>query len=278
MCIGANRYKKLSEGLELLWERCDPAGFWAALRRNNLRTEGQIAEDIIRAHSDVRTLVDSTLGAPCESSDQVARSYDTVSRELRSVHLPDTERRIVDDVLKRNLYTGYGTHHEHSVLAYMRDTLGIECHEDPTFYKLQAGTCVGPWGSLPWYVGGKIDAIDPQRTLLIEIKNRVNRLFHRVPFYEQVQVQTYMHLLDVDRGVLVECLNTGQLEVNVMPVRRDRRLWDQDIMPKLQAFVDLLARIIHDPADQDRYLQSPRRCALVRQHIEARAQCQLDHG
>ena len=121
----------------------------------------------------------------------VAERLRYVSQEwVRSGRLdPSHASALVDDVLKRNLYTTYGNQQEPEVLRYVRTSLGIACHQDHVFYKQQQGTCDGEWGSVPWYVGGKIDAIDDQRTLLIEIKNRVNRLFYRIPFYEQVQVQ-----------------------------------------------------------------------------------------
>lgn len=285
MCIGANKHKKISEALELTWQRVDPASFHEAMRRNGLKTEDELAADIIRTHSEVRDLVDLTLSGPCESSDEVAQQYDTVAKELRTVTMPDADRRLVDDVLKRNLYTSYGNFHEHHVLNYVRDTLGIQCREDPVFYKLQQGTCESAWGKFPWHVGGKIDAIDDNRTLLIEVKNRVNRLFFRVPFYEQVQVQTYLHLLDLEHAVLVECLKTRGPEadrdarhitptsppaattVNVIPIHRDLRLWNQEIVPKLEGFVSFLVHIIHDTGLQDLYLQSKKRSALITAHV-----------
>lgn len=268
MCIGANRHKKISEALELMWQRCDPASYRAALRRNDAHTEDEIAQALIQSSSEVRDLVDLTLRAPCESSDQVAKNYEDVARDLAAVPLEDEERRVVDDLLKRNLYTSYGNQHETSALEYVRSRLGIDCREDPTFYKTLAGTCSGAWGSQPWHVGGKIDAIDADHTMVIEVKNRVNRLFRRVPFYEQVQVQAYMHLLDLDRAVLVECLKSeGDTVVNVIPIRRDQELWQRDIMPKLRGFVDFLVRVLHDPALQDRYLTSKRRSAMITAHV-----------
>lgn len=287
MCIGANKHKKISEALEIMWQRVAPAGFEAAMRRNNVKTEDEVAADIIRNNAEVKELVDLTLATPCQSSDQVAEQYTSVAKELRSVPLPEEERKLVDDVLKRNLYTSYGNLHEHSVLHYVRDNLGIQCHEDPTFYKLHQGTAEGAWGGFPWYVGGKIDAINDQRTLLIEIKNRVNRLFYRVPFYEQVQVQAYLHLLDLERAVLIECLKTrtkpgGEEDfqhpppdrdagpcttINVIQIKRDRDLWHREIVPKLSGFVDFLGRIMSDEGLQDRYLQSRRRSAMVTSHI-----------
>lgn len=268
MCIGANRHKKISEAMELMWQRVDSQGFRAALRRNKLKTEDEITEDIIKTHAEVRELVDLTLKTPCESSDEVARQYGSVARELRAVPLPEEERRLVDDVLKRNLYTTYGNVHETRALAHIRTHLGIACETDPKFYKAQQGVCVGPWGQLPWYVGGKIDAIDQDRTLLIEIKNRVNRLFNRVPYYERVQVQAYLELLDLPRGILVECLKTegpdrDDVSVNVIDIQRDRDMWALDIVPKLQGFVCVLAHLLSDTSLQDRYLLSKRRSAMI---------------
>lgn len=315
MCIGANKHKKINEALEMMWQRVDHTGFWAAMKRNRLKTESELADDIIATHQEIKQLVQSTLAEPCDSSDQVALKYHEVAKELQAVKLHDEERRLVDDVLKKNLYTAYGNVQETNVLNYIRTRLGIECQEDPTFYKREHGVCSGPWGDLPWFVGGKIDAIDRDRTLLIEIKNRVNRLFHRVPFYEQVQVQTYLELLGLHRGVLVECLKTDPtkadptkadpakadpakadptkadpakprnasdrdpdgdhpsdrdpdgLFVNVIHVQRDRHLWNKEIVPKLRGFVDFLARILHDPCLQDRYLQSRRRSAMITTHV-----------
>lgn len=296
MCIGANRHKKVGDALELMWQRIDPAGFRAALKRNDVKTDEELADKIIREHSEVQQLVELTLTAACDSSDVVAKQYDCVARDLKAVHLPEEDHRLVEDVLKRNLYTSYGNKNEQYVLDYIRANLGIRCREDPAFYKKQQGVCRGPWGSFPWYVGGKIDAIDEERTLLIEIKNRVNRLFFKVPFYEQVQVQAYLELLGLDTGVLVECLKTqahggrggpaagggagphrdpaaaGQAgqptaTINVIPIKRDRPLWTKDIVPKLHAFVDFLARILHDTAFQDRYLSSKRRSAMITAHI-----------
>jgi hypothetical protein len=283
MCIGANKHKKISEAVDLLWHRCDAPSFRAAMRRNRLKTEDELTDDIISSNADVKQLVDLTLTAPCDSSDQVAKQYDSVTKGLRSVPLPDEDRKLVDDLLKRNLYTHYGNVHESKVLQYVRDTLGIPCREDPTFYKVQQGVCEGPWGSFPWYVGGKIDAIDEDRTLLIEIKNRVNRLFYRTPFYEQIQVQAYLHLLGLEQGILVECLKSSgrvdrecapgprpdaaEVAVNVIPVKRDRDLWERDVVPKLRGFVDFLARLMHDTALQDRYLHSKRRSAMVTAYI-----------
>ena len=48
-----------------------------------------------------------------------------------------------------------------------------------------------------WSLGGRIDGINEEKTL-IEIKNRVRRLFYKLRDYEKVQVFAYMYILGVD--------------------------------------------------------------------------------
>ena len=71
---------------------------------------------------------------------------------------------------------------------------------------------------------------------------------------------------DADAGDLLAA-DAGELNVNVIPVRRDRELWQHEIVPKLEGFVDFLARLLDDPGLQDRYLQSKRRSAMVTAHV-----------
>lgn len=279
VCIGANRHKKANEALEAMWQRLAPHSFFDALRRNGVKTQDDLANELIRKSDLVRQLVDRSMRA-CESSAQVAASYESAARELQAAGaagaLRTADVRLADDVVKRNLYTAYGNAQEHRTLRYVRDTLGIDCRPDPTFYKKQCGVTAG---GVPWFVGGKIDAITTDRSTVIEIKSRVNRLFHRVPFYETVQVQTYLELLGVEQGALVECLSAAAAaaaataaaaadadegpQVNMVCFTRDRDLWTREIVPKLQGFVDFLESLLGDRALQDRYLQSPKRNLLV---------------
>ncbi len=55
--------------------------------------------------------------------------------------------------------------------------------------------------------------------------------------------------------------------VNIIHVRRDRDLWVREIVPKLHGFVDFLARLLHEPGLQDRYLQSKRRSSMITSHV-----------
>jgi hypothetical protein len=263
MCIGANRHKKVSDAVMLMWQRICPAGFREAMRRNNLKTDEDALQDLLDRHGEVRALVDKSMTAAATSA-EVAAVYTGAASELDHLAhagLGEAQRQLVDAALRKNLYTAYGTQAESEMLRHIRDVMCIPCHADPAFYKLRMGEVDG----VPWYVGGKIDALSDDGHLLIEIKNRVNRLFYRAPAYEAVQVQTYLELLDVHQGALIECFKAdgGGVQTNVIPIARDKAFWKHEVVPKLHKFVGFLVKLLRDPATQDAFLQSKRPSAMV---------------
>lgn len=275
-CIGENRHKKLCDAAEAFWERANSKSYRAAMVRNGITTDEEILCRAEHVHPEVSDML-RTAAKNVDSSTEVADKYASLASKFNDFadanRLDEETRRVVDDALRKTSYTTYGNARESHVFRYVRDAMGIDCVEDPTFYKIQAGTIRNAYGEFPWYIGGKIDGISSDRKLLIEIKNRVNRLFRKPPSYEIVQVQTYLQLLGIDRGVLVECMRTHtgdggtRQEVNAMPVIRDEKKWNEDIFPKLEGFVDFIVCLIHDHTLQDKFLKSKRRSAMISAHV-----------
>lgn len=264
-CIGCNRHKKPAEALEAMWERVAPGSYRDALRRTGCTTEADRVQALIDQDAAVRTMItESTLG--CADSYDVASKYDAAVREIAKMNIPPEDRKIVDATIKRNLYTNYGTASEHHALTKIRETLGINAKTDDTFYKMHVADVDG----VSLWVGGKIDAITEDRSLVIEIKNRIRRLFYKVPFYEIIQLQTYLQLLDVSRGAVVECLTVpGDSLINVVPVRRDKDLWNDVIIPKMKAFVRVFLELLTDHAFQDAFLLSTKKAVMVQIRLKA---------
>ena len=262
-CIGSNRHRKVSDAMMTMWQRISPTGFRDALARNNMKTDEDHVHDLVQNHPDVRALVDKSLGNTLETSSEVAAWYSGAIQDVQGLcgDMAEADRLLVEAAVRKNVFTAYGTRAEPEMLTHIRDVLDIPCHADPAFYKERMGDVDG----VPWFVGGRVDAVSDDGKLLIEIKNRVNRLFYRAPAYESVQVQTYLHLLNLEHGVLVECLKSddGDIATNVMAVCRDDAFWDRDVRPKLQKFVSFLVRLLRDPMVQDSFLKSKRPSAMI---------------
>jgi hypothetical protein len=215
---------------------------------------------LVDSNEEIRGLVARSMHA-AGSSTEVAQRYQEAREDLGAIRgLGEDNRELVNAALRKNLYTSYGNRAEHEMLGHIREVMQIPCHADPTTYKKHMGDIDGT----PWYIGGQIDALADDGSAVIEIKNRVNHLFGRVPVYERLQVQTYLELLDLDRGLVVECLKEGHVvRTGVMCVPRDRDEWGATVVPVLREFVAFVLRLVGDPALQDEFLTSKRRNALM---------------
>lgn len=261
-CIGYNRHKKPWEAMESMWERVSPETYRDALRRTGSTTEAEMIEAMIQENTIVAEIIQAS-EAESRDSEDVATKYDAACTMIKHLNLSDDDQMIVDATVKRNLYTNYGTSSEHKALTKIQEHLGIEANPDDMFYKMQVGTVDG----VGVYVGGKIDAITADRKLVVEIKNRIRRLFHKVPFYEVIQLQTYLHLLQVERGMIVECLNATQEDVsmNIVPVSRDSHMWNHVLVPKMREYARVFIELLTSTEFQDQFLSSTpqRRNSLV---------------
>jgi len=264
-CIGCNRHKKPAEAMESMWERMAPESYRQALLRTGSTTEADRIQALLENDAYIRDVIDeSTL--LCGTSHDVATRYDAASKVISKLDMSSEDKKVIDATVKRNLYTNYGTASEHHALVKFRETLGINAVPDDTFYKMHIADVDG----VPLWIGGKIDAITEDRGLVIEIKNRIRRLFYKVPFYEIIQLQTYLHLLEVSRGAIVECLTMpGDSVINIVPIRRDKDLWTETIVPKMKAFTRVFLHLLTDNDFQDAFLLSSKKAAMIQSRINA---------
>ena len=281
-CIGENRYKKISEAVETFWNRADSDSYNKAMRRNNLMTNDEIVEKVEQRHPEVAKLL-SIASREEHTSTEVSEKYAKLSSDFEKYagdhRFPGEIAAMVDDALRKSAYTSYGNVAESEVFKYIREVLKVDIVDDPTFYNQQLGEVQTPYGAFKYFIGGKIDGITRDGKTLVEIKNRVNRLFGRPPVYENIQVQTYLHLLDIDKAFLVECLKSKNgssisENVNCISINRDRAYFEMEVIPRIEGFVNLIVHLIHDEALQDKFVTSKRRNAIanhwILKHVDAK--------
>jgi len=270
-CINENKYKKIADAVETFWHRADAESYNSAMARNNILTNEEIVEKVGKTHPKIARLIQDASKEE-ESSTDVANKYSKLSKEFEKYagdnYISSDIAAVVDDAIRKTAYTTYGNVAEHSVFNYIRDVLKIDIVDDPSFYKDVIGTVETKYGSFEYSIGGKIDGITRDRKILVEIKNRVNRLFGKPPSYEMIQVQTYLHLLNLDKAFLVECLRSkeGSVvadDVNCITVNRDRAYFEVEILPRLEGFVNFVVNLIHDEKLQNKFLMSKRRNAIA---------------
>jgi hypothetical protein len=91
-------------------------------------------------------------------------------------------------------------------------------------------------------ISGKVDGIEGEGDdrVLIETKNRRNRLFDEIPLYEKVQMMVYMKMTDIKSSKLLQYYND---EEGVIDYDYDEEFWTE-IQSKLLEFKDNIIKLI----------------------------------
>jgi len=166
----------------------------------------------------------------------------TPAAELAGKRISDTlrtgstEADLLQKHVQQKIYTGHGIRSEASAIQVYASRLKRNVREDTKFHvkTLSVVACKRQVS-----IGGRVDGIAmcEGEEILVEIKNRMKRLFANAPLYEQVQTQALLQILGLERGELVQCLRgsaTDQdLEMEVLPFVKDQVLWTEQLEPKI---------------------------------------------
>jgi len=127
--------------------------------------------------------------------------------------------------------TNFGTKHENSAIKIYENENNRKVLLDNKFYKRSLfnfnDTC--------WYIGGRIDGYLEDGTI-VEVKNRIYRLFYNLRNYEKVQIFNYMYIFNSEKGVLIENLKKSKSpKINTISVDFDKEYY-LTIINKIKKF------------------------------------------
>lgn len=256
--IGKHAYVKHHEAFEKIWERVSPTTFVSALARHGRQTARQRLQTLQTTAPEIaRSLaVAERVGSMAPETCAVTDTKAALTEDIDALGLSKDDAAIVKDEIRKQLFTHYGTAKETSVIDILNREMDLDVRDDDALY---ARTFTTP-GGIPWRLAGRIDGITGDRSTVIEVKNRVNRLFGTPPPYERIQVECYLRLVDdAHRAILVESLRTHQehaATINLIPMTRDDALWDE-CTARMNVVLEYLAALIDDEAMQDIYLAKP---------------------
>lgn len=257
-CAGLHRYQTRAEALLSVWRRVHPDSYNdAVLRAMQRRDKGDgspipappacLNPDAARVEAEA---------AVREASRKVLGGSTTAPRtstEALKVHAA-----LSTEAARGACFKAYGTHAELGAVPLAESATGLKLVRDPTFLCKQVDD-----GLL---VGGRVDAIavspDDGSTVVVELKNRIRRLFGTIPEYEKPQLATYMELTGAKTGCLVEVLRArgqsaaagggGGTQAKAHWMYRDAEYWEGTIMPRLRDFRSELCLLIGSTDSQDR--------------------------
>ena len=87
-----------------------------------------------------------------------------------------------------------------------------------------------------WYLVGKVDGIT-EKGHVLEIKNRVNKLFYTVRNYEKPQIMVYLYLSGKLTGYLMEqCKDGKTIQYDIKKVEYPPNYYKDKVLPYLNKF------------------------------------------
>jgi hypothetical protein len=235
--INVNPYVSVADAVERLWEKNNKRSFKEALQRNKIKS--YTPEERL----DALGLLELTTSIV--EADNQEKYKQRLGKALQQV--PTTEDR---KVLRDFVNTCRGIRTEKRIFNSMKEhrpTAQLE--SDPRLYQRLISI---PETAIQYYISGYIDGVEADKGRIIEIKTRQNRLFDRVPLYEQVQCQGYMFLTG-----LRQCEHTESFQGKVQSTTLlyQAEFWErvlQQLNTVIVTFVELLSTI----GAQDLFLQT----------------------
>lgn len=103
-----------------------------------------------------------------------------------------------------------------------------------------------------WLIS-KLDGMKMDGTV-IEIKNRIYKLFEEVREYEWMQVQAYLQVYGLSKAELVEYLKIGDGEMKVNFIEKDVKYWDDVIKKEMQYYFCVFLKIIENEKKMKKYM------------------------
>ena len=143
----------------------------------------------------------------------------------------------IDNVIN----TRYGVRNENIILSLYENRTGNIVINNNIFYQRKVYEDL----NIIIYMCGKIDGMIRNQDSIIEIKNRMNKLFYKLKDYEKVQLMCYMHLFQFTFGQLIEgyCQdNNGndKTEINIIKIK-----YDYDYMKNILSSIIVFSKFYH---------------------------------
>jgi hypothetical protein len=223
--LGKNQYKPRHEVLDELWKKYSPETFTGKTKRDK-------AEAALALSEEAKGVLAAAVSIKATDSAQVQSVFSEARDKINSdSKLSAVQKTEVIEHLRSKVYTSHGTRSEDKTSDKVAKDENVSFVKDDAFYSREVCTL----GDTKFVVIGKIDRIEERdgNRILVEIKNRTNRLFRRVVEYEMIQVQVYLQLLGLVNARLVEQYNNQVLSHDIT---RDEELWANVIVPGLEQF------------------------------------------
>lgn len=261
--IGKHPYTKHHEAFEATWKRYSPHTYLEALARHGRQTKEQRLDALRTQVPEIDTTLRlaKSFASTSSTSTDVHKRSDVLRQDLPELSSDDA--KLVQEELRKTMFTSYGTTKEDGVLSVLATEMGMEFATDENV--LYACTIESPTGTR-WKLVGRIDGMTKDGQTILEVKNRMRRLFMKAVEYERIQVECYLRMIQTTRSaMLVESMtNEGAPKIlNIITIDRDDALWEE-CCRRANILTTFLENLVDDVTLQDSYMTCKQPSAFLK--------------
>lgn len=260
-----NPFRKIEDVFFDVWKRTN-AKQVASLQEQlqlTLPTQDEQIASLVRglgAEAAVQSLVQQAAAA--ETTEKVVEATTRIAQALPESTPDEVKREVVQHITSQMQKT-FGVQAEAPAIKEYEQKHKVVVQDKNLVFSKKKLAAVGKYDVL---LGGKIDGRADGR--VVEVKNRMKKFMTPLPKYDIAQLQTYLFILGVREGELVEHLRSNAAETKTTKVEWDPAMWDTEIAPFVLQFSSALSHFMRDEQAQVQYLkgEAPVRKEIIRTH------------
>lgn len=254
--IGLNPYKGCGETIMRIWSvnyKDDYLEIKKSLKETEItknETKDEKFKRISNKYKEKTPKLKKTL-EQCLKTDNIVEmkeKREEILKECKDMDYKD--KKEIEDSIREITNTGFGTKNESKSIHMYTQLTGEPVIKFDRFVK----RILFKSGVYNWYLGGKIDGILADNTI-IEIKNRMHKLFYKLRDYEKIQTYGYMFIFRSSRSQIVETYLKGKSpEVNMMDVEYEDEFWNF-VLNRILIFIEFFNKFINSKKMKKKFLK-----------------------
>lgn len=175
--------------------------------------------------------------------DDINKIKNNINIKFNVTDININDKKQVMKSIDNIINTRYGVRNENNILTLYENRTGNIIINNNIYHKRKVYEDL----NIIIYMCGKIDGMIQNQDSIIEIKNRMNKLFYKLKDYEKVQLMCYMHLFQFTFGQLIEgyCQDNtddsnNNTEINIIKIK-----YDYDYMKNILSAIIIFSKFYY---------------------------------
>jgi hypothetical protein len=247
---GLNQYNPVEQAMLRFMKRVNYKHFKDIVKIINVNEVVLVTDALLKKNKIVRTLFYGAINA--KDNDILQNYFEEIYDAIEETTYYKTMKECIQKEVKSRINKKRGNKYEHKgINQYEKKTKHVVTDRNSEMFE----KIVKREEDYTIVLRAKIDGIDRDNNCLIEHKNRVNELFEKIPSYEKVQLEIYMHITKLGSCKLVQ---THFEDTSELPFESSVKRWKK-IKFALIKCIRKIHEIMEEPEKMKRFMSKYRK-------------------